>query len=236
LAGERKRALVSKVVRREREQAISRILGKHGFALTDFDVESPMKLVHKETEEHFDFGVEDLSKNEYPAACYSVPGADSVSRHSCGGFHQLTVVFDQWCVILRQYLERVGRASQLPDLFSSASREDSPMQVLVLTASLENRPFSPPEVLLIAQKLGELEAHIKESRELTLDQLQILSAQIKYLAESSTRLGRKDWLSILLSVLFSLAISGVFAPERAEELMRYGFAMFQFLVAAALAT
>ena len=74
-----------------------------------------------------------------------------------------------------------------------------------------------------------LATHIKEDRELSTEQFQILDRQMKYLTEASARLGRKDWLNILFNVLVSFAIAGVFAPDRVNAMINYGAALFQFL-------
>ncbi len=103
------------------------------------------------------------------------------------------------------------------------------MQTLTLEPSLENSPFSTSERGLILQNLEMLATHIKQDREMSAEQFQILDRQMKYLTEASARLGRKDWLNILFNVLVSFAIAGLFAPDRVNAMISYGAALFQFL-------
>jgi hypothetical protein len=199
-----------------------------GLAETDFTFIPPSQFVHKETGEHFDFHVE-LHSEGARTVVFSEPGKDSLSSQYCSDFNRSVEQFEGWCKVLQRYIIRVEEANNLPDIFTTASRPDSPVQALIVAPSLENHPLSPEERQLVAQKLGELEAYIHSNRELTTDQLQILGDQIRYLAESSERMGRKDWLTVLLGVLFGFVISGIFDPARAEEMMRHAFGLFQFL-------
>jgi len=204
-------------------------MGSLGFLQTDFTFEPTSKFVHNLTEEFFDFGLKEFSDDDPSLVTFSDPGRHAVEDIQTTGFDHAIGVFGAWCTELRAYTHRVERSSTLPDLFTSASRQDSPAQALVLPSSLENTLLTPDERDLVSQRLGELESYIRESRELTTQQFQVLDGQIKYLAEASRRFGRKDWLNLLVSVLFSFVISGIFAPARAEELMTYSFALFQFL-------
>ena len=60
------------------------------------------------------------------------------------------------------------------------------------------------EQLEIAWELDELRALIESRHKLT--EKQELEQEMAYLRESSRRLGRKDWLRILLGTLFSYAV------------------------------
>ncbi len=229
MAGERREALVSQVLRREREHQIVGVLNRYGFSEPDFDVQPAFKLVHKLTEESFDFQYA-LSHDGAFVVHYSRPGTLGFSSTAAIGFVQAIEHLNQWCAQLRDYLKRIAATSNLPDLFVSASSKDSAMQALALEESVENSPFSTGERGLIVLNLELLADHIKKDRELTTEQFQILDRQMKYLTEASARLGRKDWLNIFFNILVSFAIAGVFAPDRVNEMIRYGAALFQFLL------
>jgi len=88
------------------------------------------------------------------------------------------------------------------------------------------------------QKLDELQIHIAEQldaqNELIGEQLGVLNQRIEYLRDASERVGRQHWLDILYSVLVSFVVNGIYAPDRAQELGQFAFALFQFLVTARL--
>jgi len=228
VAGERKEALLSTVLRREREHKIAEVMDFNGFSEPDFDLEPGFRLVHKLTEDHFDFGPP-LAKDGPRSIRHSVPGTYDEQRLTVQGFDQSIVHFNRWCGQLRQYIKRVALASNLPDLFVSASGKNSPMQALALEPSLENSPLSPGEREMVIQRLEILTTQIQQHTELPKEQFEILGRQIRYLTEASVRLGRKDWLNVFFNVLVSFAIAGIFAPDRVNEMIGYGAALFQFL-------
>ena len=140
MAGERKEALVSQVLRREREHEIVRVLNRYGFSEPDFDVEPTFKLVHKLTEEFFDF-MRPLSSDGPFILQYSRPGSRGLTSTGAVGFSQGLEHLNGWGSQLRAYIKRIEATSNLPDLFISASSKDSAMQMLALEPSLENSLF-----------------------------------------------------------------------------------------------
>lgn len=228
MPGKRGEALLSQVLRREREHEIANVIKLYGFSEPDFDAEPGFKLVHKLTEEYFDFG-SPLTYDGGIVVRFSKPGSRMLSTSPVILFPHAIEQFSAWCSQLQDYVRRIAATSNLPDLFISASDKNSPMQTLTLEPSLENSPFSTSERGLILQNLEMLATHIKQDREMSAEQFQILDRQMKYLTEASARLGRKDWLNILFNVLVSFAIAGLFAPDRVNAMISYGAALFQFL-------
>jgi hypothetical protein len=94
---------------------------------------------------------------------------------------------------------------------------------------LENRPFTLEEQKYIAVQLQELKAFITRTSQTEDSKLRQIETQLKYLEEASTRMGRKDWLGILIATIFAVVISGLFAPDRANELLGFAAALFQSL-------
>jgi hypothetical protein len=130
---------------------------------------------------------------------------------------------------VRDWLGYLKREVSSPDLWDSF-KESQALQTAATSTNIENAPFTPSELTTVASKLDELKRYITETNQLTNDQIEHLDGQVRYLAEASSRLGRKDWYNILISVLFSVVVSGIFAPDRAQELFQVAAAMFEPLL------
>ena len=126
------------------------------------------------------------------------------------------------------WLHRLRQEVDAPDLWASIGQE----KVLSTAASsktLDNRPFIAAEQNLIARKLDEIKGYILEGQHLATEQVETVEREFAYLKESSERLGRKDWLNVLLGALVSLAIGLALDPEKARGLLRLAGAVFQSL-------
>jgi hypothetical protein len=130
---------------------------------------------------------------------------------------------------VRDWLGYLKREVSSPDLWDSF-KESQALQTAATSTNIENAPFTPSELTTVASTLDELKRYITETNQLTNDQIEHLDGQVRYLAEASSRLGRKDWYNILISVLFSVVVSGIFAPDRAQELFQVAAAMFEPLL------
>ena len=126
-----------------------------------------------------------------------------------------------WIKVLRKELDA-------PDLWASIGQEKA-LSTAASSAHLDNRPFTAAEQTLIAAKLDEIKGYILEEQQLTADQGETVERELAYLWESSERLGRKDWLNVLLGALVSLAIGLALDSEKARGLLRLAGAVFQSL-------
>jgi hypothetical protein len=149
------------------------------------------------------------------------PGADHhTAIASMGLKHGRELVREflgQWLRLLRTELDA-------PDFWEQAKS----LQEMIRAASstkIPNDPFTPEELKVVAARLVDLEKFVKKGRRLKAHEIRQLTEQMAYLAETSERLGRKDWLNLLFSVIVSIAVSGIFAPERAHELWTYALAL-----------
>lgn len=126
--------------------------------------------------------------------------------------------------------DAISQYHATPDLWSNI-RSEKPVFERFAAADLENRPFTPEEQKYIAVQLQELKAFIIRTSQAQESVLNQIGSRLKYLEEASTRMGRKDWLGILIATVFTIVISGLFAPDRANELMGFAAALFQSLYA-----
>ena len=89
-----------------------------------------------------------------------------------------------------------------PDLWDDAYSESA--LLLHGSADKSNVPFTETERDLIAERLNRLEQELQRGQ-LTDDQLNRIASDVKYLKEASSRLGRKDWKMLSVSVLLGIA-------------------------------
>jgi hypothetical protein len=125
------------------------------------------------------------------------------------------------------WLRCLHRQLTAPDLWASIGQES----VLSTAASstVDNQPFTATEQHLIATKLDEIKGHILENQQFAADQAEFVEERFAYFKESSTRMGRKDWLNVLYGGLITVIVGVALAPDAAKSLLRLAAAAFQSL-------
>ena len=180
--------------------------------------------VHLPTKEYFVFGDEDGGTHG------TVPGYPGVVQNpfSSAGWDSKIPLFRQWLRSLRELLDAIAEYRSTPDLWSSI-RSEKPVFQRFAAPELQNQPFTVDEQKFIGVQLQELRAFIVRTSQTQESNLTQIEARLRYLEEASTRMGRKDWLGILIAVVFTIVVSGLFAPDRANELLGFAAALFQSL-------
>jgi hypothetical protein len=77
--------------------------------------------------------------------------------------------------------------------------------------------------------LDEIKGHILEGQQFAADQAEFVEERFAYFEESSTRMGRKDWLNVLYGGLITVIVGVALAPDAAKALLRLAAAAFQSL-------
>jgi hypothetical protein len=203
-----------------------------GLNLDEFKRESfppSIRIVHLPTREYFVFG------DDNGGASWTVPGYRGRIADTGTGSNTISARWDskipffkRWLKSLQELLAATAEYYATPDLWSSI-RSERPVFERFGAADLENRPFTLEEQKYIAAQLQELKTFIirtSQARESVVNQIGL---RLKYLEEAATRMGRKDWLGILIATVVTIVISGLFAPDRANELMGFAAALFQSL-------
>ncbi len=129
--------------------------------------------------------------------------------------------FDSW-------LTRLKAEVEAPDLWVTIGQE----KVLMAAASapnLNNSPFNHNEQALVTARLDEIKRYLLDGQQFDTEQAELIDRVFDYLRESSIRMGRKDWLNILLGGLMGLAFSLVLDPEKARGLLALAGTAFQSL-------
>jgi hypothetical protein len=126
----------------------------------------------------------------------------------------------------RLWLVYVQRETESPDLWAAISNE---AQVLESAASADtsNAPFTIGEKADIVEGINEIKQYLLIAHKLDPE---LVESRLKYLIESSERVGRKDWINLLISVLVGIVISAALPPETTRELFRFvGVALRQII-------
>jgi hypothetical protein len=194
-----------------------------GMSVTDFDLTGNM-VTFKQSGDWMKLDVA-FDKNGVPMSYSDCGGVDPWTGSAWTDHHPRADA------TARGWLSKVKSHADLSEAFR---RELDPFEALAKShsaiESATNETFQPEEQAQILARLGTLELHVKEqAATLTEAQTQILTREIRYLGEASQRMGRKDWLNVLFSVVISFVTNGVYAPDRAHELVNYVGSLFAFL-------
>jgi hypothetical protein len=73
----------------------------------------------------------------------------------------------------------------------------------------ENTQFTPDEQQEIATQLGELKIHVEQTYSLSGEQIRLLEAQMGYLEDAASRMGRIDWRNAAAGVFLGAIVNTV---------------------------
>lgn len=132
---------------------------------------------------------------------------------------ELGDIYHEWDEVLEEFGEWLYRLEKeiAPDFWEQL-KEYAPDETFVGTAEISNAPFSNSEAENIIASLDKLQAQIEENFSLQGDQLAYVKKQMEYLKDGAKRLGRKDWINILISVIVNIGITLALDPQKAKLL------------------
>ena len=114
------------------------------------------------------------------------------------------------------WLSSLRRETESPDLWGAISQEAQLLESAASDAS--NVSFTVEEKLYIVQGINEIKQYLLTAHKLDPE---LVESRLNYLIESSERVGRKDWLNLLISVLVGIVISAALPPEATRELFSF---------------
>lgn len=163
------------------------------------------RLVHRPSGYSFSFDNEDEFHSQWS------PGHQT--KWDGGGDNSWIAQLD-WFVDWLTYLRR---EIETPDLWGAIS---SGAEVLESAASTDssNEPFTAEEKIYLVQGINEIKEYLLTAHKLDPE---LVESRLNYLIESSERVGRKDWINLLVSVLVGIVISAALPPEATRELFRF---------------
>jgi hypothetical protein len=117
---------------------------------------------------------------------------------------------------LIRWLSWLKRETETPDLWGAISQQDNLIESA--TSDMDNTPFTANEKTYILSGLNEIKQHLVTAHKLDPE---LVEGHIKYLVESSDRLGRKDWKNLLLATIVSIVMSGALPSESVREVFMF---------------
>lgn len=131
------------------------------------------------------------------------PGADRVHNVARAVDWKMQLLHVRlWCESLRRELDA-------PDLWATSRSLVFPD----LSGPEENSPFSEVEIKQIGTALDDVATRIEASGQVPAPELSKILAELQALREASTRVGRKDWKTMLLGALVGLVVSKGVDPD-----------------------
>jgi len=174
------------------------------------------KLIHKRTNSFFKFDF--LRKKHF---CVYAPGKEKQSDSEYpGGWDTQISYFNKWLVYLKRELESPNLWETILDLNLLKSDID---KILV------NDRFTIEELLKIESSVNEIKEHVLTTQNLTESSKIFFENKMNYLVDSSKRLGRKDWIIILIGIITNVVISLSFSSTATKELFMVVSKTFNWL-------
>jgi len=172
---------------------------------TNYSHETASRIVHLSSGYYFIFdNVGNAFLSEWS------PGRETaITKIQSAAWDQQLKHFKEWLSYLRREVES-------PDLWSAISHET---EIIEAAASDEsNAPFSREEKEYVLAGLSEIKQYLLTAHKLDPE---LVEARLNYLIEAAERVGKKDWINLLLSVLVGIVIQAAMPPEAIRELFRF---------------
>jgi hypothetical protein len=176
-------------------------------------------LVHESSGSYFTFDYVNRDGHK----CEYSPGEESpeVSAFSGSWGGQLLNV--------RMWLRFVKKEVDSPDLWS-ALEDRTLLERSISAEDFENTPFIEAEKAEVVEKVRELGRYIVEAHQLPESSIEQLHARLEYLIGATERMGRKDWVMLLVSTLFGVVTSLPFDAVSARDVFSIAGSLFRFLL------
>lgn len=126
-----------------------------------------------------------------------------------GSWNQQVMHFRQWLGYLRREVES-------PDLWAEIAKESELLEATAADDS--NTPFNEGEKAYILSGIEEIKEFLLTAHKLDPE---LVEARLNYLAEATNRVGRKDWINLLISVLVGIVMQAALPSETTRELFRF---------------
>lgn len=117
--------------------------------------------------------------------------------------------FKQWLMFLRREVES-------PNLWSAITQESEIINAT--TADESNTLFSASEKSYVLFAINEIKQYLLTAHRIDPE---LVESRLNYLVGASNRVGRKDWINLLLSVLIGIVVAAAIPPETTREIFRF---------------
>ncbi len=129
---------------------------------------------------------------------------------------------------VRKWLTNLKREVEAPDLWGAILSERALIEGI--SAYEGNAQFSQDEQLKIGATLNEIKSYLERLQNFTDQQRSFIESNFNYLIDAASRVGRKDWVIILLGTLVSTAVSLAITPDNTHALLRFAGQMIRQLL------
>lgn len=205
---------------RSQRNEIFTILQNRGFTPADFDLQEidigeqeTAHLVHKTTGYYFQIRIRRFSTPPFQAT-YS-PGSEFLNEmETCSTWPDVIINLESW-------LSFILKETEAPDLWDGLQGGNQLLQDATEQSS-DHLPFTDAELLQIRECLKEIKSYVIKTKELTDTQRKIVDARFDHMEEVATRMGRKDWLTLLIGNLLGIAYNLALSGDSTRDL--FGFA------------
>lgn len=158
-------------------------------------------IQHEATSSHFTFWRSDQGQGYVSQS--DVGGADWSARPATS--------WDELMGYIADWAREVAYETETPDLWLEMQQMQEVMAA-AQSADASNAPFTPDEQDEIAYTLDEIRHFVLESFDLTAEQFDAVDQRLDDVEEASTRLGRKDWATILIGAMVSTGMTDAVPP------------------------
>lgn len=126
----------------------------------------------------------------------------------------------------RTWLSYVKRETELPDLWEALTKDTQLIQDADQQPS-DNLPFTEAELARVQKALEEIKAYVHKTHELTEAQKKIIDARFDYLEDTAEKLGRKDWMHIVISILLGIGVDQLRRGDSTKDLFLFAREVFK---------
>ncbi len=172
-------------------------------------------LIHRPSKYSYKFDFVYEAFRHWHQAIYS-PGEESSQGYS----RTFLTWKDHLEVIRTEWLPNLKREIEAPDLWAVVSQEKQLVEA-ASSPKVENTAFTPKELGYISQQLDEIKEFLFKTRPLDAEQKRFVEVRIRYLEESASRVGRVDWLNLVIATLFGIGVQAALPPDTIRELFRF---------------
>lgn len=172
------------------------------------------RFVHSPTGYFFEFTA--LGDGYYPKRS---PGEKL--RTEVSGVHH-------WDGCLRHvhaWLKRVRAECEAPDLWAEVGKEKGLIKATL--AESENELFASEEQHGLREAIHELKDFMIKAHGLENERALALEVRLQYLEDAITRMGRKDWTNIALSVIVGIGLELALSSAALRETLRTAWTLFR---------
>lgn len=115
-----------------------------------------------------------------------------------------------------KWLDYLKIEIESPDIWGAISQESELLDATV--SDDDNSPFTKNEKEDIFTGLKEIKQYLIDAHQINAE---LVESRLKYLEEATDRLGRKDWINILFSIIIGIILNATVSPESAREIFRF---------------